>query len=53
MIEVYVYIIGKVDIKEKFEVYCLEMVECEWVCMKVNNLKECCNCYNFDDMDFI
>lgn len=51
--ELYGKIFGVIDMLQKFEVYCLMMVQNEWWCMKDNNLQECCNCYNFEYMDII
>ncbi|WP_032093362.1 MULTISPECIES: cytochrome c3 family protein [Pasteurellaceae] len=50
--EVYSYIMGHVDTKEKFEAHRLEMAQREWARMKANNSQECRNCHNFDAMDF-
>ncbi|WP_133545757.1 cytochrome c3 family protein [Mesocricetibacter intestinalis] len=50
--EVYAYVTGKVDTKEKFEAHRLEMAQREWARMKANDSQECRNCHNFDDMDF-
>ncbi|OOR99069.1 cytochrome C [Haemophilus paracuniculus] len=50
--EVYAYLTGKVDTKEKFEAHRLAMAEREWARMKANNSQECRNCHNFQDMDF-
>ncbi|WP_040977446.1 cytochrome c3 family protein [Necropsobacter massiliensis] len=50
--EVYSYVMGHVDTKEKFDAHRLEMAEREWARMKANNSQECRNCHNFDAMDF-
>lgn len=50
--EVYSYIMGHVDTKEKFEAHRLEMAQREWARMKANNSQECRNCHHFDAMDF-
>ncbi|WP_406812177.1 NapC/NirT family cytochrome c [Histophilus somni] len=49
--EVYAYITGKVDTKEKFEAHRLEMAQREWARMKANDSQECRHCHNFNDMD--
>lgn len=48
-----IFIVYLIDILEKFEVKCVEFVECEWVCMKENNFVICCFCYNYDVMDYV
>lgn len=51
--EVWGKIFGIIDMCEKFEVYWFELVQYEWDWFKVNDLLECCNCYNYELMDFM
>jgi len=49
--EVWGWITGYVDTKEKFEAHRMEMATKEWARMKASGSRECLNCHAFDSMD--
>ncbi|MGI9305938.1 MAG: NapC/NirT family cytochrome c [Gammaproteobacteria bacterium] len=50
--EVWGWVFGVVDTREKFEAHRLAMAEREWRRMENNDSLECRNCHDFQSMDF-
>lgn len=50
--EVWGWIFGTIDTREKFEAKRRELAEREWHRLKANDSLECRNCHEFDSMDF-
>lgn len=50
--DVFGWILGTIDTKEKFESKRLEMAEHEWARFKANGSLECRNCHDYKSMDF-
>lgn len=50
--EVYGWLFGTINTREKFEAHRLEMAEREWARFRANDSLECRNCHSFDAMDF-
>ena len=50
--EVWGWLFGVINTREKFEAHRLEMASREWARMEANNSLECRNCHNFKHMDF-
>jgi cytochrome c-type protein NapC len=50
--EVWGWLFGTIDNKEKFNAKRRELAEREWVRLKTNNSLECRNCHSFESMDF-
>ena len=50
--EVWGWMFGTIDTREKFLDKRLELAQHEWARLKANNSLECRNCHNYDSMDF-
>ncbi len=50
--ELFHWIAGTIDTKEKFEAKRLEMAEHVWAEMQANDSRECRNCHSYQAMDF-
>ena len=50
--EVWGWLFGVIDTREKFEAHRLAMAEREWARMEANDSLECRNCHNYPSMDF-
>lgn len=50
--EVYGWLFGTINTREKFEARRLEMAEREWARFRANDSLECRNCHSYDAMDF-
>lgn len=50
--EVYGWLFGTINTREKFEAHRLEMAEREWARFRANDSLECRNCHSFEAMDF-
>lgn len=50
--EVWGWIFGTIDTREKFEAHRRELAEREWRRLEANDSLECRNCHEFDSMDF-
>lgn len=50
--EVWGWLFGTINTREKFEAHRLVMAEREWKRMRENNSLECRNCHSFESMDF-
>lgn len=50
--EVWGWLFGTINTREKFEQHRLVMAEREWTRMKANDSLECRNCHAYDSMDF-
>ncbi len=50
--ELYHWLIGSIDTKEKFEAKRHELARREWDRMRASDSRECRNCHSFDAMDF-
>lgn len=50
--DVYHWILGTIDTKEKFEAHRLDMAKTVWNYMEENDSRECRNCHKFKKMDF-
>lgn len=50
--EVWGWIFGTIDTREKFEAKRLTLAQREWHRLKANDSLECRNCHEFDSMDF-
>ncbi|MBP2311770.1 NapC/NirT family cytochrome c [Azospirillum soli] len=50
--ELYHWLIGSIDTKEKFEAKRHELARSEWDRMRASDSRECRNCHSFDAMDF-
>lgn len=50
--EVYGWLFGTIDTREKFEEHRLEMAQREWARFEANDSLECRNCHSFTAMDF-
>jgi cytochrome c-type protein NapC len=48
--EVYHWLVGTVDTKEKFEAHRMELASHVWKTMKDSNSRECRNCHSFEAM---
>ena len=51
--EVYGWLFGTIDTREKFERKRLELARHEWARFKANNSLECRNCHSYESMDFV
>lgn len=49
--EVYFWLTGKIDTKEKFEEHRFELAQSVWKAMKNTDSRECRNCHNFESMN--
>lgn len=49
--EVFSWLTGKIDTKEKFEEHRLELAKSVWHAMKSTDSRECRNCHNFESMN--
>mgnify|MGYP001576724494 CR=1 FL=1 len=49
--EVYFWLTGKIDTKEKFEEHRFELAQNVWNDMKTTDSRECRNCHNFESMN--
>ena len=49
--EVFYWLTGKLDTKEKFNEHRLELAKHVWVAMKETDSRECRNCHNFESMN--
>ncbi|MCW8834536.1 MAG: NapC/NirT family cytochrome c, partial [Colwellia sp.] len=49
--EVYYWLTGKIDTKEKFNEHRLELAKSVWSDMKTTDSRECRNCHNFESMN--
>lgn len=50
--ELFHWVLGTIDTKEKFEAHRHEMAKREWDRMRANDSRECRNCHSFEAMDF-
>jgi len=51
--DVYHWLLGTIDNKEKFEAKRLDMAKAVWSYMKESDSRECRTCHSFKDMDFV
>jgi len=49
--EVYFWLTGKIDTKEKFEEHRFDLAQNVWKAMKDTDSRECRNCHNFESMN--
>ena len=49
--EVYFWLTGKIDTKEKFEEHRFDLAQNVWKAMKNTDSRECRNCHNFESMN--
>lgn len=49
--EVFYWLTGKIDTKEKFNEHRLELAKSVWSAMKSTDSRECRNCHNFESMN--
>ncbi|MGL1956792.1 MAG: NapC/NirT family cytochrome c [Colwellia sp.] len=49
--EVYFWLTGKIDTKEKFNEHRFELAQSVWKAMKDTDSRECRNCHNFESMN--
>lgn len=49
--EVYFWLTGKIDTKEKFEEHRFDLAQNVWKAMKKTDSRECRNCHNFESMN--
>lgn len=49
--EVYFWLTGKIDTKEKFNEHRFELAQSVWKAMKSTDSRECRNCHNFESMN--
>ncbi len=49
--EVFFWLTGKIDTKEKFDEHRLELAKSVWNDMKTTDSRECRNCHNFESMN--
>jgi len=49
--ELYHWLRGTIDTREKFEAHCLELARQVWTTMKTTDSRECRNCHNSEYMD--
>ena len=49
--EVFYWLTGKIDTKEKFDEHRLELAKSVWNDMKTTDSRECRNCHNFESMN--
>lgn len=50
--EVFHWLLGTIDSREKFQAHRLELAKHVWASMKATDSRECRNCHNYEAMDY-